>query len=46
MCLVIQRVLQAQVFVNLKQVGVIGQGAVALLGISNQDTHKENPISC
>lgn len=33
MRLVVQRVLKAQVFVNLKQVGTIGQGAVALLGI-------------
>ncbi len=43
MRLIVQRVLKAQVFVNLKQVGTIGQGAVALLGISNQDTHKKIP---
>ena len=43
MRLVIQRVLQAQVFVNLKQVGAIGQGSVALLGINNQDTYKKIP---
>lgn len=43
MRLVVQRVVQAQVFVNLKQVGAIGQGAVALLGINNQDTHKKIP---
>jgi len=43
MRLVVQRVLQAQVFVNLKQVGTIDRGAVALLGINNQDTHKKIP---
>lgn len=40
----VQRVLKAQVFMNLKQVGAIDRGAVALLGINNQDTHKK--ISC
>ncbi|QZA59195.1 D-aminoacyl-tRNA deacylase [Candidatus Rhabdochlamydia porcellionis] len=43
MRLVVQRVLKAQVFVNFKQVGAIDQGAVALLGINNQDTHKKVP---
>lgn len=43
MRLVVQRVLKAQVFVNLKQVGAIDRGAVALLGVNDQDTHKKIP---
>lgn len=39
----VQRVLKAQVFANLKQIGSIGQGAVALLGINNQDTREKIP---
>lgn len=43
MRLVIQRVLQAQVFVNAQQVGAIDRGVVALLGINKQDTHGKIP---